>query len=243
MKRFFDIILSLLGLLFLLPFISFILLFVWFKDKANPLYIAKRVGVYGKEFKMIKIRTMVVDADQSGVDSTSINDKRITKIGSILRKYKVDELPQLINILFGEMSFVGPRPSIKRDTDLYTKVEKKLFKIRPGITDFASIVYSDESIILADSLNPDLSYHQLIRPGKSRLGLFYVQNNNLFMDICLIIITLLGLISRKYSLKMVSFLLLKYGASKKLIDIASRRFPLLPESPPGSDMITQSRRV
>lgn len=243
MKRLFDIVFSFFGLLFTVPFIAYVLFLVWYKDKENPLYIAKRVGIYGKEFKMIKIRSMVINADQSGVDSTSVNDPRITKIGIIIRKYKIDELTQLINIFKGEMSFVGPRPSVKRDTDLYTNLEKKLFKLKPGITDFASIVYSDESDILSGSSNPDLSYHQLIRPGKSRLGLFYVRKNNLIMDICLILITLFSFISRNTSLKMLCFLLLINGASEELIDIASRKYPLVPKSPPGSDIITQTRRI
>ena len=243
MKRLFDIVFSLLGLLITTPIIAIFLYLVWSKDKSNPFYIAKRVGVNGNTFKMIKIRTMKVNADKSGVDSTSLNDPRITKIGSTIRKFKIDELPQLINILLGEMSLVGPRPGVKRDTDLYTKVENKLLTIKPGLTDFASIVFSDESTILSDSLDPDLSYHQLIRPGKSRLGLFYVRKNDIFMDISLILITLLSLISRNISLKVLCFLLKKYGASKELIDIASRKFSLIPNPPPGTNLITKSRDI
>ena len=141
----------------------------------------------------------------------------------------------------GSMSFVGPRPSIKRDTDLYTQVELKLLTIKPGLTDFASIVFSDESTILADSIDPDLSYHQLIRPSKNRLGLFYVKTNNVFMDISLISITLLSLFSRRISLRLLCFLLSMFNASKELIDIASRKSVLIPKAPPGSDMITKSR--
>ena len=171
---------------------------------------------------MIKIRTMVVNADLSGVDSTSDNDPRITRIGSLIRKYKIDELPQLFNILIGDMSFVGPRPNVKRDTDLYTNLELKLLSIKPGLTDFASIVFSDESTILADSTDPDLTYHQLIRPDKSRLGLFYVKKNNIFMDIQIILITIFSLFSRRISLKLLCLLLSNFGASKELVHIASR---------------------
>ena len=243
MKRAFDLVFSLFGIVLTFPFIIIILILVWNKDKANPFYIANRVGINGREFKMLKVRTMVVNADSNLVDSTSINDPRITKIGLIIRKYKIDELPQLINIFLGDMSFVGPRPSVKRDTDLYTKLEKNIFKIKPGITDFASIVFSDESIILADYTDTDLSYHQLIRPRKNRLALFYLRKKNLLMDICLILITLISLISRKKSLILLSILLKKFGASKGLIDIALRKSPLVPISPPGSDMITKSRKV
>ena len=123
MKRLFDIFISSFGLLITFPIIVIFLYLVWSKDKSNPFYIPNRVGLNGNEFKMIKIRTMKVNADKSGVDSTSLNDPRITSIGSIIRKYKIDELPQLINILLGDMSLVGPRPNVKRETDLYTNVE------------------------------------------------------------------------------------------------------------------------
>ncbi len=241
MKRIFDIIFALVGIILTFPLQLFFLFLVWEKDKSNPFYIAKRVGIKGKIFNMIKIRTMIVNADLSGVDSTSQNDPRITRIGSLIRRYKIDELPQLFNILIGDMSFVGPRPSVKRDTDLYTKLELKLLSIKPGLTDFASIVFSDESRILADSNDPDLSYHQLIRPDKSRLGLFYIEKNNIFMDIQIILITVFSLISRRRSLRLLCLLLTLFGASKDLVDISSRRFKLVPKSPPGSDMITKSR--
>ena len=114
-KRMFDIFFSVIGIFLTLPLLIIVLFLVWRNDKSNPLYIAKRVGLKGKEFKMLKVRTMIVNADKTGVDSTSVNDSRITKIGSIIRKFKIDELPQLVNILLGQMSFVGPRPSVQRD--------------------------------------------------------------------------------------------------------------------------------
>ena len=241
MKRLFDIIFALFGLIFTCPLQLIFLSLVWKEDKYNPFYIARRVGKNGNIFKMIKIRTMVVNADLSGVDSTSDNDPRITRIGSLIRKYKIDELPQLFNILIGDMSFVGPRPNVKRDTDLFTNLELKLLSIKPGLTDFASIVFSDESTILADSTDPDLTYHQLIRPDKSRLGLFYVKKNNIFMDIQIIIVTIFSLFSRRRSLRLLCLLLSNFGASKELVHIASRTSTLVPKSPPGSDMITKSR--
>ncbi len=241
MKRLFDIFFSLFGLIFTFPLILIFLYLVWEKDRSNPFYVAQRIGKDNKEFKLIKIRTMIVNADKSRVDSTSLNDKRITKIGTIIRKYKIDELPQLFNILKGEMSFVGPRPNIKRETELYTNIEYKLLTIKPGLTDFSSIVFSDEANILEDTIDPDLSYNQLIRPWKSRLGLFYVFNNNVLIDIILIFITLLCLVSRKLSLKMVVFLLSKLKAPKKLLNIAGRKSILVPTPPPGSESIIFSR--
>lgn len=241
MKRLFDIIFSIFGLIFTFPLILIFLYIVWRKDKSNPFYIAKRVGKNGKEFKLIKIRTMVVNADKNKVDSTSINDKRITKIGSIIRKYKIDELTQLFNILKGEMSLVGPRPNIKRETQLYTITESKLLKIKPGLTDFSSIVFSDEAEILKDSIDPDISYNQLIRPWKSKLGLFYVNKNNILIDFLIIITTLISLISRKNALRMVIFLLSRLKAPKDLIRIAKRTYPLVPTPPPGTTIIVKSR--
>lgn len=241
MKRTFDICFSLFGLILTLPIIVPFLIIVWLKDKSNPFYISKRVGKNGNLFKLIKIRTMVINADLSGVNSTSLSDPRITSIGLIIRKYKIDELPQLINILKGEMSLVGPRPNVKRETDLYTNIESQLLMIKPGLTDFASIVFSDESEILAGSKDPDLTYNQLIRPLKSRLGLFYIYQNNLLVDISLILITLINAISRKKSLKMINRLLKNLNASQELIEAASRKSKLIPSPPPGSDMITKSR--
>ncbi len=241
MKRAFDISFSIIGLIITSPVLILTLFLVWKHDRSNPFYIAKRVGLRGSQFKMIKIRTMVIGADSSGVDSTSENDPRITKVGSFIRKYKLDEIPQLINIFLGQMSFVGPRPSVKRDVDLYTQQELRLLLIKPGLTDFASIVFSDESNILANAKDPDISYHQLIRPYKSRLGLFYLKKNNLIIDIILIFITILSIFSRKLALNLVCFLLRIVGASQELIYIASRKNILTPKAPPGSDVITQTR--
>ena len=241
MKRLFDIFFSMLGLLITFPIILIILYFVWKKDRFNPFYIAKRVGKNNKEFKLIKIRTMVINADKNKVDSTSINDSRITKIGAFIRKYKIDELPQLFNIFKGDMSFVGPRPNIKRETELYTDMESKLLKIKPGLTDFSSIVFSDEANILKNSLDPNIDYNQLIRPGKSKLGLFYIFNNNLLIDLITILITMISLFSRRTSLNLLVFLLSKLNAPKELLDIASRKKPLVPTPPPGSNKIIYSR--
>jgi len=174
MKRLVDFIISFFALIIFSPLLLVVIFFVWINDFGNPFYIASRVGKDEKIFKMYKLRSMIVNADKSGVDSTSSNDMRITRIGKFIRKFKMDELSQLINVLLGDMSLVGPRPNVKRETDLYTKVEKKLLSVRPGITDVSSIVFSDEGDILANSKDPDIDYNQLIRPGKGYLGLFYI---------------------------------------------------------------------
>ena len=150
LKRLFDFFTSIVLLLAFSPILLIFSFLIWKQDYHTPFYIAPRVGKNGKIFKMIKFRSMIINADQSGVDSTSSNDSRITKLGKFIRKFKIDELPNFINIFKGDMSFVGPRPNVKRETDLYTNKEKLLLSVRPGITDLASIVFSDEGDILKD---------------------------------------------------------------------------------------------
>ena len=214
---------------------------VWVNDFGNPFYIAMRVGKDEKKFKMFKLRSMIVNADKTGVDSTSNNDMRITRIGKFIRKFKMDELSQLINVLLGDMSLVGPRPNVQRETDLYTKSEKKLLLVRPGITDLSSIVFSDEGEILSNSKDPDIDYNQLIRPGKGYLGIFYIENQSFVLDLKLIFITLISIFNRNLALKNISKLLKKYNASESLIKIAERKERLVPSPPPGSTNIVKDR--
>ena len=145
MKRIFDLLISIFGLIILSPLLLISLFFVWKQDFHSPFYIAKRVGKKGFLFNLIKIRSMVINADSSGVDSTSADDQRVTKIGRFVRRYKVDEIPQLFNVISGSMSLVGPRPNVESDVKLYTEKEKKLLLVKPGITDFSSIIFSRSS--------------------------------------------------------------------------------------------------
>ena len=185
-KRCIDLLVSSLGLIATSPILLPVMILVWKEDKKSPFYIAPRAGKDEIIFKMVKLRSMVVGADKSGVDSTSGNDMRITSIGHKIRKYKLDELVQLWNVFIGDMSLVGPRPNVTAETNLYTDVEKKLLSVKPGITDFASIVFSDEGAILEGKSDPDLAYNQLIRPWKSRLGLIYIEHQSFIMDVKLI---------------------------------------------------------
>ena len=162
MTRIFNIFLSLLGLMLVSPILLIFILLIYFQDKSSPFYIAPRVGRNKKIFNIIKLRSTTINADKNGVNSTSINDNRITKLGHIIRKYKIDELTQLWNVLSGDMSLVGPRPNVLKDVNLYTNEEIELLTVEPGITDFSSIVFSDEGKILENKENPDLSYNQLI---------------------------------------------------------------------------------
>ena len=238
-KSLFDYIISILLVIIFSPIIIITSFFIWKQDYSNPFYIASRVGKNEKLFKMIKFRSMVIDADKNNVDSTSSNDNRITKIGSIIRKYKIDEIPNLFNIIKGEMSFVGPRPNVKRETDLYTDQEKSLLTIKPGITDLSSIVFSDEGDILKDSEDPDIDYNQLIRPWKSRLGIFYVDNNSILLDIKILYLTIISLYNKSFALRKIEFLLLKKNnlIDKKLLKVVKRKSPLIPYPPPGMEKI------
>jgi lipopolysaccharide/colanic/teichoic acid biosynthesis glycosyltransferase len=241
MKRLIDVFGSALGLILLSPVLLVAIIAIWLQDYCTPFYIAPRVGKNGKIFQMVKLRSMVKDADKSGVDSTSANDLRITKVGSVIRKYKLDEFMQLWNVFKGDMSLAGPRPNVQREVDLYTEIEKHLLDVKPGITDFASIVFSDEAEILQDSADPDLDYNKLVRPWKSRLGLLYVEKNNIIMDFQLIFLTIIAIVDRKLALRGVGKLLKSIDAPKRVINVSARTEELLPYPPPGSDAIVTTR--
>jgi lipopolysaccharide/colanic/teichoic acid biosynthesis glycosyltransferase len=193
-KRVFDLIISALGIIALLPVLAVIALAVKKEDRGPVLYNGLRIGFNGKPFRMHKFRTMVLNADKIGGSSSADDDPRITRTGKKLRKYKLDELPQLFNVLKGEMSFVGPRPEVPFYVNMFTEQEKQILTVRPGITDWASLWNSDEGSILAGSPDPEKTYLEKIRPEKIKLQLKYVQERSLFTDFTIIIKTLLKII-------------------------------------------------
>ncbi|MCC7330716.1 MAG: sugar transferase [Gammaproteobacteria bacterium] len=241
MKRLLDITVALAGLLLASPVLLPVMFLVWWQDRHSPFYIAPRVGLDGRTFRMVKLRSMRINADKSGVDSTSAADSRITPVGHFIRRYKLDEITQLWNVLCGDMSLVGPRPNVERETRLYTAAEKLLLSVRPGITDYASIVFADEGEILAGHPDPDLGYNQLIRPWKSRLGLFYIDHSAILLDLKLVGLTALAILSRKRALGAVAADLQARGAPAELVEIAGRRSRLVPHPPPGATEVVQSR--
>jgi lipopolysaccharide/colanic/teichoic acid biosynthesis glycosyltransferase len=240
MKRLFDIFASACGLLVMSPVLLVFMFLVWWQDKHHPFYIAPRAGRGGAPFRMVKLRSMVKNADKSGVSSTSAADNRITTVGHLIRRYKLDEFTQLWNVLKGDMSLVGPRPQVERAVNFYTAEEKHLLDVRPGITDFASIVFSDEGDILKGHPDADLAYEQLIRPWKSRLGLFYIQHSSVGLDIKLCFITVLAIFSKQAALGQVIATIQALGAPADLIAIAHRSAPLTPTAPPGAQGVVQS---
>ena len=192
--RFFDFVLSLVGLVILAPI--FIVLAVWIKiDSMGPVFYKQiRVGQNGKDFGLFKFRSMVVDADKKGLITVGGRDPRITRSGYFIRKYKLDELPQLINVLVGDMSLVGPRPEVKKYVELYTDEQQKVLSVKPGITDYASIEYMDENEILGKSNDPEKTYIEEIMPEKIKYNMKYIQNKNVSEYFKIIFLTLLKIV-------------------------------------------------
>jgi len=179
MIRFFDIIFSIIGLVILSPLFIVLYLLIRIESKGGGFYSQERIGKNGKPFKLYKFRSMRIGSDKKGLITIGEKDNRITKTGFILRKYKLDELPQLWNVFIGDMSLVGPRPEVKKYTDLYTEEQKQVLHVRPGITDWASIKYVDENKILGESKTPDEAYVNLIMPNKIKLNMVYIQHQTL----------------------------------------------------------------
>ena len=244
MKRLLDIAAAAIGLIVLSPLIIVVSILIWLQDYHSPFYIASRIGRGEKPFRMVKFRSMVIRADVTGVDSTAGDDPRITSLGRFIRRFKLDESPQLWNVLKGEMSLVGPRPNVERETVLYTQDEKRLLSVRPGITDLASIVFADEGDILEGSADPDLKYNQVIRPWKSRLGLLYVDTRpGVATDLKIILLTVRSALDRSAALSGVYAIASSLGADDQLLEIITRRQPLPAAAPPGASEIVQTRAV
>lgn len=176
MIRTLDFLFSFLGLILLSPFFLLIALFIKISSPGPVLYKQSRIGLNGLEFSVYKFRTMRMNSDKLGLITVGGRDPRITPLGYYLRKCKLDELPQLLNVLTGEMSFVGPRPEVKKYVDLYTIDQKKVLSIRPGITDWASIYYRDENVILGRSSDPEKEYIEKVMPDKLKYNLVYIEN-------------------------------------------------------------------
>ena len=194
MIRFFDFILSLVGLVVLAPI--FIVLAIWIKiDSKGPVFYKQvRVGQNGIDFGLFKFRSMVVDADKKGLITVGGRDPRITRSGYFIRKYKLDELPQLINVLVGDMSLVGPRPEVRKYVELYDDDQNKVLSVKPGITDYASIEYMDENEILGKSTDPEKTYIEEIMPEKIKHNMKYIKNRSLIEYFKIIFLTVLKII-------------------------------------------------
>ncbi|MFA4181044.1 sugar transferase [Xylanibacter rodentium] len=179
MTRLFDIFFSVLGMIALSPVFFIIYVMIRIESKGGGFYCQERVGKDGAGFRLLKFRSMRIGADRQGLITIGGHDSRITRVGYFIRKYKIDELPQLFNVLKGDMSLVGPRPEVRKYTDMYTDEQRRVLSIRPGITDYASIKYADENVILGQADDPDKVYVEQIMPDKIRLNMRYIENHNL----------------------------------------------------------------
>jgi lipopolysaccharide/colanic/teichoic acid biosynthesis glycosyltransferase len=197
-KRLLDILASSLGLLLLA--LPFLLLAVWIKiDSSGPVFFRQvRVGRYGRQFRIHKFRTMVIDAEKKGLQITVGEDRRVTRVGKWMRKYKLDELPQLINVWLGSMSLVGPRPEVPEYTKCYpSDIYEVVLSVRPGITDLASIEFKDENVMLGRSADPQTTYVEVVLPIKLEYYVKYVQSRTLWNDICIILKTLFEIVRNR----------------------------------------------
>jgi lipopolysaccharide/colanic/teichoic acid biosynthesis glycosyltransferase len=194
LKRCFDLLVSVIMSVILFPVLMVLALGVKFSSAGPVFYMQERIGKNLHPFRIFKFRTMFMDADNKGLITVGGRDPRVTSFGYFLRKYKLDELPQLFNVIFGEMSLVGPRPEVKRYVDMYSKEQLKVLDVKPGITDYASIEYSNENEILGKASDPEKMYIEEIMPAKLRLNLKYVQEKNFFVDLKIIFRTVLKIV-------------------------------------------------
>lgn len=203
-KRLFDFVLSLIGLLLLAPVLLACAGLIKLTSGGPIFYRGKRVGLGGRTFRTFKFRSMVVEAERLGGASTHETDARITGVGAMLRRFKLDELPQLINVLVGDMSFVGPRPEVRKYVDMYTPEQRAILSVRPGITDWSSIKFHNEGEIIAASgiADADEAYLKLIRPEKLRLQMKYVRERTLYVDLKIIFNTLATLFRTRAPIKL-----------------------------------------
>jgi lipopolysaccharide/colanic/teichoic acid biosynthesis glycosyltransferase len=197
-KRLIDILLSSAALLLTSPLFLLTSLAIRLQRNGPVFYRGLRVGKDGKLFHILKFRTMVADAEKLGGSCTAADDPRVTRLGKLLRGYKLDEIPQFLNVLAGEMSMVGPRPEVQKYTDMYSRDEKRILSLRPGITDWASIWNSDEGDVLKGAADPERAYEELLRPTKIRLQLRYVAENSVFIDAKILMYTLIRLCNKNW---------------------------------------------
>ena len=197
LKRALDVLASGVGLVVLSPLIAAVAVWVVVEDPGPVFYVGRRVGRGGRPFGMYKFRTMVVDADRRGPSSTADDDPRITRAGRFLRRFKLDEIPQLINVFTGDMSLVGPRPQVQWAVDLYTPEQRRVLALRPGITDYASVRFPNEGEILKGSADPDRDYMEKIHPEKMRLQLEYLEKRGFVTDLGIVLQTLAAVLPRR----------------------------------------------
>ena len=242
-KRLIDVVGGTVALILAFPVVALAMLVVWLSDRNNPLFVSDRVGRGGIPFRFFKIRTMIPNASANGVDTTIAGDPRVTAVGRFIRSLKIDELPQFLHVLRGEMSLVGPRPNVPRETSRYTQQERRLLSVLPGVTDYSSIVFADLRETLAGSKDANVAYNQLVRPWKSALGLHYIDTMSPASDLFLVLMTITQVFARRLTLRVLVSRLRATGAPRELCEIASRARPLTPAPPPGATEVVAASEV
>lgn len=197
MIRLFDILFSVIGLLLLSPLLIIIYVLIIIESKGGGFFLQNRVGKNGFDFSLMKFRSMRVGSDQKGLITIGNRDPRMTKMGYFIRRFKIDELPQLFNVIKGEMSLVGPRPEVRKYVNLYTPEQLKVLNIKPGITDYASIEYVDENTILGSAIDPEMVYIDEIIPNKIRLNMKYIENQSIKEYFRIIFLTFWSIVKKK----------------------------------------------
>jgi lipopolysaccharide/colanic/teichoic acid biosynthesis glycosyltransferase len=193
--RLFDILFSAIGLIILSPLFVILWLLIWMESKGPGLFVQERIGLNGKPFGLYKFRSMRTDSESESLITIGDNDHRITRIGHFIRKYKLDELPQLLNVLKGDMSLVGPRPEVRKYVELYTAEQRKVLNVKPGITDYASIKYVNENELLGNADDPDRVYVEQVMPKKLELNMRYIQDRSLCQYFKIIFLTIKSIVS------------------------------------------------
>ena len=199
MKRIFDIVVSLVGLILLLPLLVFVAVLIKLDSRGPIFFRQQRIGMAFRPFQILKFRTMIDNAQRRGGLITFARDTRITRVGRILRQTKIDELPQLINVLRGDMTFVGPRPEVPEFVELFRQDYEEILTVRPGMTDLASLKYRDEAAVLSHCSNPQEEYLRHVLPDKINLNKEYIRRSSFFFDLTLILKTLLKLFEYRIS--------------------------------------------
>jgi len=194
LKRLFDIFCSSIGLVILSPILLLLALLIKFESKGPVFFLQTRVGLNNKDFKLFKFRSMFMDAEKRGQLTVGMRDPRITRTGYYLRKFKLDEVPQLLNVIKGDMSLVGPRPEVRKYVNLYNTKQMQVLSVRPGMTDYASIKFINENELLAQANDPEVFYINVIMPQKLELNISYIEQKGFFKDISLILKTCLKII-------------------------------------------------
>lgn len=196
LKRIFDILLAALGILILLPVFLLVVIWIKFDSRGPAFYKQIRVGKDNRDFQLLKFRSMRIGSDKSGLLTIGGRDPRVTRSGYFIRKYKIDELPQLINVVIGEMSLVGPRPEVRKYVELYNADQRKVLSVKPGITDLASLEYFNENELLYQSTNPEKTYVDVVMPHKLKLNLKYIEQAGFATDIQIILRTIKRIVLR-----------------------------------------------